>query len=621
MIANDCGTVNSRATLFVMTSWTNKDIARLLRQVAAAYTVTGESFFRTAAYERAAETIENSTLEVKDLWEERKLSGIPGIGASLSSHLDELFRTGSVKHFESVLKKLPQGMFALLDIPGFGPKKAFKLASIFKLEVAETAVVNLLKAAEQGKIAKLEGFGTKSQEDIIAAIGRFLGGQDKESRMPLPYASEIAEQIILYLKKLPEVTEAVPLGSLRRQVATIGDIDIAVSTQAPEKVLNWFINFPKKRELVEKGPAGATIRLSSGKQVDLRVQTPDKFGTMLQYFTGSKNHNIHLREVALKKGLSLNEYGIKTIKTQNIKHKTGKYNTKEGIYEFDTEDGFYKAVGLPWIPPELREDRGEIEAAQNNKLPELIELTDIKGEFHVHSNYNLSPSHDLGSSSLTDIVQQSKKLGYEYIGISDHNPSVSNHNKNDIISILSRRKETFEQIMQSIKNTRVHLLIMLETDILPDGKLSIPDEASEYLDAFIVSIHSSFTIDRESMTRRILSGLSHPKAKILAHPTGRLIGSRESIEADWSRIFEFCREHDKALEINAFPQRLDLPDELVREAIGKKVKLVIDTDSHDASQMNLMRYGISVARRGWARPDDILNTLPYNTVYKWLTGN
>lgn len=599
---------------------TNQEVAKLLRYVAAAYTLKGENRFRVIAYERAAEAIEKSVSEVKDLWKEGRVATIPGIGKHIGAHLDELFRTGSVKHFRSVLGEFSKALFPLLDVPGFGAKKAFRLTKELKLNNPKTILKDLLAAAKRDKIARLSGFGSKSQEDIIEALKRFTRGQVKENRMPLPYALATADTVIEYLKKHKDTRQAVPLGSLRRSVATIGDIDIAVATEHPEAVLSWFLAYPNKSKLIEKGPQGATILLTNGRQVDLRVQQPGKFGAMLQYFTGSKNHNIRLREFALKKGLSLSEYGIKPVKkVQSSKFKAQSYNSKLKMHEFAKEEDFYQFLGLSWIPPELREDQGEIEAAFHNTLPQLVKTEEIGGDLHIHSNYNLEPSHDLGTSSLEDILQEASQRGYAYIGISDHNPSISHHTKTEIVSILRKRKSCFEQIISSTKSVRVHLFIMLEVDIFPDGKLAIPDEAFDYLDAAIVSIHSSFGMDKEKMTKRILSGLSHPKAKILAHPTGRLLGSREGYEADWQTVFAFCRSHGKAIEINAHPQRLDLPDSLVKQAIEAGVKLIIDTDSHDASQLLLMRYGVSVARRGWASANDILNTLPYNKFKDWLT--
>ncbi len=597
---------------------TNQEIAKILRNVAAVYTIKGGNNFKIIAYEKAADSVKNSAVEVKDLWEEGRLHDLPGVGKSIAGYLDELFRTGRVKHFEEQFREVPKSLFPLLEVSGFGPKKAYKLVTVLKLNNPDTVVEDLLKAAKHGKIAEIEGFGEKSEKDIIEALERFKEGQTKEERMPLPYAWAIAESVISYLKKHKETLEAVPLGSLRRRVATIGDIDIAVSTNNPHKVINWFLSYPKKEKIIEKGDKGATILLDNKRQVDLRVQSPERFGSMLQYFTGSKNHNIHLREYALKKGLSLSEYGIKVIK------KTQKPNLKLKTYEYSNEKEFYHALGLPWIEPEIREDRGEIEAALRQAqgklpgLPKLVVRADIKGDFHIHSNYDLKPSHDLGSSSLEDIIKKAKNMGYEYIGISDHNPSYTNHNLDQIINILKRRKSKFEQLLSSIKSIRVHLFIMLEVDILPDGKLPIPEEAYNFLDAIIVSVHSSFRLSKDKMTNRIISGLSHPKAKILGHPTGRMFGKRESYDLDWKKIFDYCRKYNKALEINSFPERLDLPDILVKEAVENKVKLVINTDAHEASQMNLIDYGVSVARRGWATKSDIINTMSYNKVRDWL---
>ncbi|MCJ7740712.1 PHP domain-containing protein, partial [Candidatus Microgenomates bacterium] len=484
-----------------------------------------------------------------------------------------------------------------------------------------------LKAARGGKIATIESFGSKSEQDIIDSLERFKKGQVKSNRMSLPVAYNQAMEVIEYLKKHQRVIEAIPLGSLRRFVSTIGDIDVAVSTYEPEEAISWFLKYPKKASIVEKGPSGATILLDNGRQIDLRVQSPDKFGAMLQYFTGSKNHNIHLRELALKQGLSLSEYGIKLIKKIQItntksnskfKIQNSKFNKKLNLYQFPNEKDFYNALGLSWIPPELRENTGEIEAALQEGLPKLVELEDIKGDFHIHSNYDLEPSHDLGRSSLEEILRTAAILGYEYIGISDHNPSQSKHTSEQIADILKKRRQYFEQIMSSTKSVRVKLFIMLEVDILPDGQLPIPENAFESLDAVIVSIHSCFQMPKKEMTDRIIFGLSHPKAKIFGHPTGRLIGKREGYEIDWQRLFNFCKEKDKAIEINSYPDRLDLPDIMVREAIKNKIKLAIDTDSHEAEQMKMMTFGVSVAKRGWAEKGDIINTMPYNKVKEWL---
>ena len=598
---------------------TNREITKLLRKISVVYELTKEIRFKIIAYEKAAEAVENSTIEIKDLWKDGKLESLEGVGKTIASHLDELFRTGKVRHFESVLRSVPSSIFPLLEVFGIGPKKAYKLVTILKLSNPETVLDDLRLAASQNRIAPIEHFGDKSQEDILAALESHRKGRGKEDRMQYPFARQIADRMVEYLKKCPYAREVTLLGSLRRGVETIGDIDIAVATEKGEEVINHFINYPDKIKVIEKGPAGATLLISGQKKIDLRVQAPHIFGSMLQYFTGSKNHNIRLREFALKKGLSLSEYGIKKLSnTQYPILNTQNYNSKLKIYEYGKEEDFYNALDLPWIPPELREDRGEIEEAQNNRLPYLIDLKDIKGEFHIHSNYDLSTSHDLGSSSLETIIRKAEEKNYEYIGISDHNPGYTNNSPEHIESILKKRKANFEQIISSTKSTRVHLFFMLETDILPDGKLPLSEQAFKYLDAIIVSVHSSFKLNKTEMTNRVLMGLSHPKAKILAHPTGRLIGKRDPYELDWTRIFKFCKEFGKALEINSNPQRLDINDIIVKEAIHNGVKLVIDTDSHDASQMDLIQYGITVARRGWAAVDDILNTKSYNSVKAWF---
>ncbi len=512
-------------------------------------------------------------------------------------------------------------MFPLLLVPGIGPKKAYALVTELKLGGEKTVIADLEKAAKAGKIAHMEGFGEKSQTVILEAIEIFKRGQIKENRMPLPAADAIATEIIAHLKAGGHVIRADVLGSLRRSVSTIGDIDIAVATDKPELVLSHFVTFPHQK-LVDHGTRGATLLLHNGRQVDLRVQDDKSYGAMLQYFTGSKNHNVRLREYALRQGKSLSEHGIKDV-------KTGK------IHAYDTEEAFYKAVGLPWIPPELREDKGELDAAINKKLPRLVDLSDIKGDLHMHTSYDLSSSHDVGKNPFSDHLDKALALGYEYIGISDHNPGLSNHTEKEIVSIMKRRKEDYEHAYTSWLNSvhkrdikssnkdkiinRIQYFLMCEVDILTDGKLALPDEAFDYVDAVVVSLHSGFTQSREVVTERIIKALTaNPKVRIFGHPTGRLLGSREGVDADWQAVFDVAKEHDIALEINSYPDRLDLPDPLVFDAIKRGIRCTIDTDAHAVEHMDLMRYGVSVARRGWATKRDIANTLSYNEFKTWL---
>lgn len=587
---------------------TNLEIAELLRKVAAAYLILGENRFRIIAYDRAADSIEHLTSEVKDYWDDKKLEDIPGVGGGIASNLDELFRTGKSSHWEKVLGSVPEAIFPLLLVPGLGPKKAYTLVKELNLKSAKTVIADLEKAAKAGKIEGMEGFGEKSQSVILESIATYKRGAIKENRMPLPYADQIAREVMAHIKKVGGVERIDALGSLRRQVSTIGDVDIAVATNKPEAILEQFLTFPHQK-VVDHGPRGATLLLSNGRQVDLRVQTPEAYGAMLQYFTGSKNHNIQLRSLALDQGLSLNEYGIKSVKTGNVK-------------KYSTEEAFYKAIGLPYIAPELREDRGEIDAAKKGKLPSPIELSDIRGDLHTHSSYDLQSSHDVGKNSIAEMLTKAASLGYAYIGFSDHNPRITGQKESDIVDIMKRRKDKYEQQYSSWKDRekkRVQYFLMCEVDILPDGSLALPEKAFEYVDAVVVSLHSAFTQDRDTVTKRIIRALkTHPKVRIFGHPTGRLLGSREGVDADWPKVFDVVKEHDIALEINAYPERLDLPDTLVFDAVKEGIKLCIDTDAHAAEHMDLMRYGVSVSRRGWAQKRDIVNCLDYNNFRTWL---
>lgn len=592
-----------------MKTVTNSDLAELLRAIAAAYEIAGEQRFKIIAYERAADSIERLTSEAKDLWDEGKLTEVPGIGAAIAQHLDELFRTGRVRHFDAVMKRVPKAVFPLLRIPGIGPKRAYKLVRELRIADDEEDVIGEVAfAARRGKIAPIEGFGEKSQADILSAIEAYTKGAVKEHRMELPVADAIANDILAYLRQLPCVLRADALGSLRRQASTIGDIDIAVATREPAAVIAHFVTYPHQK-LIEKGPTGASLLLRSGRQVDLRVQDPQKYGAMLQYFTGSKNHNIKLRSLALERGLSLSEYGIK-------KGEAKRQKGDESVQHYATEEAFYHAIGLPWIPPELREDMGEIEAAIGGRLPHLVELGDIRGDVHIHTNYDLQSSHDLGVDPLPSYVAKAASLGYAYIGISDHNPKTSGLSAAQIVQIMRERKAFYEK---EARRNGVSVFVLCEVDIQPDGSLALPMEAFAFVDAVIVSIHSGFRQPKPVTTRRVLAALTaHPKVRIFGHPTGRLLTKREGVEIEWKEVFPVCRERGIALEINANPMRLDLPDTIVFDARKAGVALCITTDSHAVSQMDMMRYGVSVARRGWCEKRDIVNTMEYNEFRNWL---
>lgn len=614
-------------------NFSNREIAKILSNIAAAYTVKNDSRFRIMAYERAAVSVEHATSELKDLWDDGKLQEVPGIGKNISSYLDELFRTGKVRHFNWIMKGLPPAMFTFLEIPGIGPKTAYVLAKNLKIIEEKSAIEKLKKAAKEGKIKDLENFGEKSQVDILEGINALNKGEMKTKRMLLPYADSLAADIIAYLKKSDKVLEAHPLGSLRRMVATIGDIDISVCTKFPEEVIDYFIKYKKIKNVLEKGEkALLRVVLFSGQQVDIRFSPPESYGAMLQYFTGSKLHNIELREFALRKGMSLSEYGIK--KAQSLKRKDQKLRASQQNLKlrtlckaFSNEEEFYHELGLDWIPPEIREGRGEIEASLNRKLPKLVELKDILGDLHVHSDFPIEPSHDLGESTVQEMIEEAERLDYEYLGFSEHNPSISKHSDAKIIDLLKKKKDYFEQASYSNRNktkyrtAKLPLKILngLEVDIKANGDLSLPERGFELLDFVIASVHTNFNLSKEKMTKRVLTALENPRVEILGHPTGRLLEEREGFEMDWERIFDFCLKNNKILEVSAWPNRLDLPDVLVREAVRLGVKLIINSDSHNVFQMINLKYGVAVARRGWAEKKDIINTLPLEEFKKALS--
>ncbi len=603
--------------------FSNKEIAHLLRSVAAAYVIKNGERFKIAAYYNAADNIERLTREIKDVWENKQLKEISGIGSSIYSYLDEYFRTGQSSHFKKIFQGIPATVFELLRVSTLGPKRAYKLVKALKLNNVKTAIKDLEEYCLNGKVAAIDGFGEKSAQEILSAIRFYQKQSLKKERMPLPYAFNIASELTAYLKKHSLVDQVDVLGSLRRMVATVGDIDISVKikkqplkSETFKEIINYFIKFPKVIKVINAGEKKASIIVRPNIQVDLRVQEPESYGSMLQYFTGSKNHNIKLREFALKKGLSLSEYGIRKLKVKSLKFKVAAQSSK--LYKFEQERDFYNFLGLQYIPPEIREGTNEIELAEKNKLPHLVELEDLKGDLHIHSSYDLRPAHDLGEDSIEKNIQAAKNLGYQYIGFADHNPSISAQSEQTIISLLKARNHFFDKLISLKKIDRSDFFIGLEVDILPNGQLAIPEKAINYLDYLIVSVHSSFSLNRQKMTKRVLTGMSYPKVKILAHPTGRLLNKRQGFELDWDKIFSFCREKKIVLEINSYPNRLDLPDILVRKAISAGVKLVINSDAHNVNQMKTNFYGVSVARRGWAKKDDIINTLTYKKIKKWL---
>jgi DNA polymerase (family 10) len=578
---------------------TNVEIAELLRSVAAAYEIKNKDInkFRIIAYERAADSIEHLSSEAKDLWDDGKLDEVAGIGESITKNLGELFKRGRSRHFDSILKDIPSSVFELLPIEGVGPITAFKLVKVLRISSPD-AVGKLKIMAEKGKVAEIPGFGEDSQRAILASIKEIKG---REKRYLINYAEEISLELMDWLKGNQKVIRCDSLGSLRRKASTIGDIDISVSTMDPKNVIQHFTKYPKANRILEKGDKTASIILPGNIQVDLMVQQPESYGSLLQHFTGSKNHNIALREFSLQRNLSLSEYGIRELKAKNKK-----------LNIFKTEEEFYNFLGLDYIPPEMREGNGEIESALDHKLPMLIKLDEVKSDLQIHSDFDIETSHDLGESTDEEIIGKADLLGYEYLAFTEHNPSLRGHNENTILDLLKRKKEHVDKLNYFLSNSNVHRLKKvfnsLEIDILTDGRLPVPEKGLEYLDFALISIHSNFRQNRKEVTDRVIKGLSNPKVKIFAHPTGRKLNEREGVDLDWEVIFDYCQKNLIWLEINADPMRLDLPDHLVKEAVKRGIKLTLGTDSHNIMQMDNIKYGVYVARRGWAEKSDIINT-------------
>ena len=639
--------------------FSNKQVARLLRNIATAYTLVGDSTskdgkvsrFRIIAYEKAADAIEHLSTEIYDIWKSGKIYDVPGIGKAIGSALEQYFKNGKSEHFDQILKFIPSSVFRLMDVPGIGPKKAFKIVTHFNLLDEEKILDDVIRIAESGRIAFLESFGQKSEADILAAIKLFKSKDRLDQRMPLPEATNIANKVVLWMKKIPGIERIDVLGSLRRKVATIGDIDIAIATGSdPSEIITHFLNFPEVRSVEASGKAKASVLISSNIRIDLRVQDIKSYGSMLQYFTGSKAHNIRLREHALKKGYSLSEHGLRRISNVNadkitfdkeanstksingIKNRELQSNKEDkekdmsdiqktvnsddiNMIQFANERALYEFLGLSYIPPELREDRGEVELAKLHKLPKLVNLQDIKSDLHIHSSYQIQTSHDMGESSYENLTLYAINKNYKYIGFSDHNPIITGLNNKDIISILKARKEYIDQ---KIKPLGLPYFIGLEVDIRPDGELALPEGGEKYLDYIIASIHSSFNQPQEEMTERIIRALRQPKVKILGHPVGRIIGERDGVKADWFRIFKEIKKNNQAIEINSYPYRLDLPDDLIFEANKYNLLFSINTDAHKASQLDLMEFGVSQARRGFVSAPRVINTWSYDKFVTWL---
>jgi DNA polymerase (family 10) len=566
--------------------FTNSEIIQILKEVVAAMEVKGDTFFKVRAYHTAIASIDTLTNSVLELWENKRLGEIPGVGQALIDHLNELFTTGKVREFEKKKEGLPDGMFELIGIRKVGAKTAFKLASAFGLKHRETALEEVKSLASAGKIRELDGFSEKSEANILDAIENLKMHKSEKKRTLLAVAEKVVARIKSYMEENPNVEYCEAMGSFRRRAATIGDLDFAVASEDIEETIAYFLKFPEIKEILSQGDKKASVVLKNDLQVDLRVIQKKELGSMLQYFTGNMQHNVILRQYALQNGMSLSEYGIKY---------------QEKLEEFSHEEDFYKRLGLQYIPPELRHGRNEIDLAKKGELPKLIKYDEIRGDLHTHTTFSD------GENTLEEMVQRAIELGYEYYGITDHAPSVASRGEAEVKKMLEKRREEIENLDKHYK--QIKLFYGLEVNILADHTLGLPDELLQILDYGIASIHSAFEMDRDKMTERVLAALSNPYIKIWGHPSGRLINERNGIDINWTKIFEYASKNNKVIEINAQPQRLDLPDDLVADALKMGCNFIINTDAHNLESLNYMKYGIDVARRGGLSKNAIVNTL------------
>ena len=555
-------------------------MAKVLYEIADYLELQGVAF-KPQAYRRAAAAIEDLGSNIGEYQIKGALREIPGVGEAIADKIDELLRTGKLQYLEKLRSETPPGIMQLLGIPDIGPKKAMIL---FK-ELGIQSVDDLKKAIFDHRLQGIKGFGAKTEERILQGI-RVV--ESRGGRTLLGSAFDTASSIISYLQERHKDIRISMAGSLRRMKETIGDIDILVASDEPERIMGTFTSMQGIEEVISRGGTKSSIRLGTGIQVDLRVVPSASWGAALQYFTGSKEHNIELRKLAISKGMKISEYGL------------FERDTEKRIATQD-ENEIYGALGLQFIPPEIRECRGEIEAAARNALPELVGYGDLRGDLHCHTDWSDA------SGTIEEMWGRGKQLGYEYISITDHSQSLR------IARGLSE-KSLLEQsaMIRRLRDTLGPPWIFAgnEVDVLADGSLDYPKKILEELDYAVMSVHSRFRMDEKEMTERIVAGLSNEKVKIFAHPTGRLIGQRVSYSYDFEKVVDVARQNGIALEINSFPDRLDLSDVNVRRAIDLGARISIDSDAHGPEQLGFVRYGIATARRGWARKSDVVNTMP-----------
>jgi len=565
----------------------NLEIAQIFERIADILEFKGENRFKINAYRKASRIIGSLSEDIEHIHKENRLMEIPGVGSGIAEKIAEYLDTGKMSKYAEAMKGIDEGLIKLMDIPGLGPSTS---RMVYK-ELGIHDINGLEKAASEGRLQTLKGMGEKKEENILRGIRLF---KESQKRMSIGIALPLVKEIIASLKKKTGIKEIEPAGSLRRMKETVGDIDILAASSKGKEIISAFVSLPVVKEVLASGETKGSIITEGNVQVDLRVVENDSFGAALQYFTGSKLHNVHLRDMAKRLGFKISEYGI------------FKGDKKIGG---EKEEDIYFALGLEWIPPELREDRGEIEAAKDKRLPHLVTIGDIKGDFHVHSNWSD------GAETIEEIAERAREIGYRYIAITDHSKSTKIAN-GLTEERLSQQIKEIRELNKKLKGIKI--LAGSEVDIKTDGTLDFPDSLLKELDVVVASIHIGFKEDEEIITNRVISAIRNPYVNIIGHPTGRLISSREPYKLNIKKMFEVAAETETAIEINAFYDRLDLNDVHCRMAKDMGVKMAIGTDAHHTSQLTMMEYGIGTARRGWLTKKDLINTMNYKELIEWL---
>ncbi len=572
-----------------MPKMTNQQLAEIFRTIADLMEIKGENIYKILAYRKVADSLSILGQDVNEIWKQGKLTEVDGVGKAIAEKIDELLTTGHLGFLEKLEAEVPSSLAEMLKVPDLGPKKV----AMFWKQTGITNLAELESAARQGKLRTLPGMGEKSEAKIIAGI-EALGR--RSTRLPLGRAWPFAQELIAFLKAAPGVQTVEVGGSLRRMRATVGDIDVLAAASDSKAVMDAFVSRKDVARVLGKGETKSSVEFTHGLQAQLWVHPPEHWGTALVYATGSKDHNVRLREYALKKGYSLSEH--------SLARKDGSEVTCE------REEDVYKTLGLPWIPPELREDRGEVQAAIKGELPDLIELKDIKAELQTHSTWSD------GKLSIREMAEAAIKHGYKTIAITDHSHSlgvVQGMTPEDV----KKQRQEIDQVAEELGD-RIHILQGAEVEIKSDGSLDYPDEVLAGIDFVLAGLHTSLRQPRQKVTERLIKAMHNPYVDMIPHPTGRLLPDREGADLDMDAVLTAAAETGVIMEINAHPARLDLDDVHARRAIELGIKLSINTDAHSAEDMDLMHFGVSTARRGWVEADEVINTWSVPKLLKWL---